>query len=123
MKKLILPICFLLLTLSACKDEVDPILICGVISPAEELTWLNEIVEELNESYLGPYFYVTAGSYQGQSVFLIENCCPNCNSVVPVYNCEGESLGILGFDGAGIEPSSIKDKMVIWRGDGNLCSN
>lgn len=121
MKKLIILIGILLINFG-CKEEEKPMVFCGVENPAENLSWLKAITEELNESYLGPFFYVTSGTYQDQQVFLVENCCPDCNTVTLVYACGGENIGILGFDGAGIEPSEVKDQVIVWRGEGNLCT-
>jgi len=122
MKKSLLSILVLILLSIGCKENEDPITYCGVENPSENLTWLSQLTNELDDSYFGVYFYVTAGTYQGQTVFLSKNCCPNCNSVALVYSCEGEFLGVLGRGGTGIEPTEVKDEVVIWRGTGMVCT-
>ncbi|WP_075351060.1 hypothetical protein [Algoriphagus marinus] len=122
MKKSLLSLFVLFFLITACKEEEEPITYCGVENPAESLTWLNTLTDELNDSYFGVYFYVTAGKYQNEEVFLIRNCCPNCNTIISVYACDGEVLGFLGRDGAGIDPTEIKDEVIIWRGTGFECT-
>jgi len=111
-----------LLSLFSCGDEnPEPLLICGVSDPVLQLTWLNELTAELDESYFNQYFYVSSGKYQGEDVFIVKNCCPNCNSVESVYSCEGSVIGFLAFDGVSIDPSEISDEQVIWRGFNFQC--
>ncbi len=105
-----------------CKEDEEPALVCGTADPVANLPWLNTFAKELNDSYYGVYFYVTAGTYQDQQVFLIKNCCPNCNTITLVYACGGEVLGSLGRDGVGIDATEIKDEVIIWRGTGFACT-
>ncbi len=122
MKKSLLSLVILMIICFSCKEEEEPILYCGVVDPAQNLTWLNQLTNELDESYLGIYFYVSAAIYENNRVFLVENCCPFCNSVTLVYNCKGEILGALGKDGAGIEPTEVTDKVIVWRGTDFACN-
>jgi hypothetical protein len=83
----------LVLVFSCEEDDSDPIIACGIENPAENLPWLKaeiESFEEFPEFY--KYMYVQQGTYLGQTVFLVGNCCPFCDSYFPVYNCEGEEI-------------------------------
>lgn len=108
---LIIPILFMV---GCNSDDVSLKNICAVENPTEELTWLREAIEELssNTSELRQYFFVSQGEYQNQTVFIFDNCCPFCNTVVQVMNCEGEVLGNLSDN---IDPFSISNKQIIWK--------
>ena len=109
----------IVLTLTSCGDEnPGPLFICGVTDPVLELTWLNELTQDVNNSQLSQFFYLVAGEYQGEQVFIARNCCPNCGSVETVYSCSGQELGSFGFD---ILPSEITREQVIWRGANFQC--
>ncbi len=122
MKKILLPLAILIAISFGCKEEEDPILICGTTDPIADLPWLNILTNELDDSYFGVYYSVAATTYDGNDVFVIRNCCPNCNSIIPVYSCSGDKLGVLSAD-AGINPAILDNAKIIWKGTGYTCSN
>lgn len=96
-------------TKSACDDGSDPV--CDICNPAEELTWLHDEIADIKASEIATYFYVIQGTYNGQTVFAVGNCCPFCNTLPPV---------VKGCDGVAIESATIQavtDKKVIWQGE------
>ncbi|MFC3881030.1 hypothetical protein ACFOSV_12620 [Algoriphagus namhaensis] len=109
-----------LLSISSCRDEdIGPLLICGVYDPVLELTWLAQKTAQINQAGNGSDIYLSAGVYQGQSVIIEKNCCISCGSVFVVYACDGQVLGFLGT--GGIDPASIEDETIIWRGANFTC--
>jgi hypothetical protein len=121
-KKLLLSLLFLIVFSFGCKEDEDPTLICGTIDPVADLTWLNTLTNELNDSYFGVYYSISKTTYEGNDVFVLRNCCPNCNSVIPVYSCTGDQLGILSAN-AGINPAILDNAVVIWKGDLYACTS
>jgi len=89
---------------------------CGVNDPAENLPWLKTMIESWKvNSTIYEYMYVQQGTNSGQTVFIVGNCCPFCDTYFPIYNCAGEeiiSASIL----------DIKDKKTIWKPEGSLCT-
>lgn len=119
-KFLSVPILLITLLFSSCRDEdISPLFICGVYDPVLELTWLADKTAEINQSDLSPFIYIAAAKYQGNDVIIEKNCCPNCNSVALVYSCDGQTIGFLGT--GSIDPNSITDETVIWRGANFTC--
>ncbi len=95
--------------ISCKKEEVDPDKnTCGVVSPVTELDWLKQEIarREQDTTDLNKYFFIQQGSSNGQTVFIYNNCCPFCSTVLLVYNCEGENIKIA--------PQGIGDVKVIW---------
>jgi len=111
----------LLFTIS-CDNEVDILIYnsCDAERPIEQLDWLREKAQEMNEydDDIKQYFYISQASYQDQTVFIFGNCCPFCNTVIPVMNCEGENIGTLGFD---IEYEDISDENTILKPENFSC--
>lgn len=100
---------------SSCSDNDDTIpLACGVADPTEDIGWLKNEIEDLKSSDSGiqQYFYVWQGIYDSQTVFVFDNCCPFCNTVVPVYNCQGEQLGFLGNE---ILQEELKETTIVYK--------
>jgi hypothetical protein len=81
--------CSLLIFACSCSSNVDneP---CNVADPLNDLPWLKAKVQELEQHDLREYFYVDKAYYNGIMVFVFADCCPTCNTVMPMYNCEGE---------------------------------
>jgi len=103
----------------SCKEKVHPSPTCNVKNPTEELAWLKAEIDRREKSHsdMEVYFYIEQGEYNDQTVFLYNNCCPMCNTIIPVYDCLGTKL----FDlSPGIEIKNIK---VIWKPDGNPCQS
>lgn len=94
---------------------------CGVDNPIKDLAWLKAYVDETEDSSqeLSKYFYVLKGIYNEETVFIFDNCCPFCNTIVPVYDCEGKSLGFLNDK---VNRSEIKHTEIIYQPDNFACS-
>jgi len=122
MRRILLSMILLSAISFSCKEEEDPQLVCGKLDPVAELPWLNTLTNELNDSYFGVYYSISTSIYEGETVFILRNCCPNCNSVTPVYSCNGTQLGILSAN-AGINPAILDQAKIIWKGDLYVCTN
>jgi len=109
---------------------------CSVIDPIEELEWLRTEINGIgltsNDS-ITIYFYATMANYNGNTVFMIKNCCPFCNTTPPIIkNCNGEILGYLSEtegsfsqNGASIKsvnPNKLQCDQIIWKPDGFACN-
>ena len=95
---------------------------CGVQNPVKELTWLAKITASSKPTEFGNYFYITQAEYNEETIFIMKNCCPHCNTVITAYNCEGTFLGIVGRNSE-IDPSLILNERIIWKQDNSSCSN
>lgn len=118
-----LPILFFgFVVLWSCSSD-DNSSTCGIDDPVNELPWLMESIAELqafdDENDLLQYFYVVKASYGIQTVFIVDNCCPFCNTAIYVLDCEGESLGQLNVD---ISREDIKDSTIIYKPDNFACN-
>lgn len=124
MKKLLILFVF---GIAACEDhdsdvsKRNEIIIntCGVSDPTQELPWLKERITEIEQSSndLGKYFYFVQGTYKNQTVFMGLDCCPTCDTVWTVSDCEGNLLFYMHDS----EANDIKDKHVIWRAQDSPC--
>ena len=107
------------------KAEEPTIEACGVQNPVKELAWLAEIT---SSSELAIYFYITQAEYTGETIFIMRNCCPHCNTVITAYNCEGTLLGVVGQNSEIdaslilIDTSSILNERTIWKPVNSSCS-
>lgn len=92
-------IILLTIVIISCSDKDDNFnTICGVNDPTEELVWLKaEItIRKRDVSEDAKYQYISQADLDGETVFLYRNCDPKANTVIPVYDCEGELLGVVG---------------------------
>ena len=123
LRRIIFFIAFCLL-ITSCSDD-DELLsnTCSVANPIEDLEWLVNEIQQLEESddEVLQYFYVSQARYKGSYVFIFNNCCPFCGTVVPVYDCSGELLGILGNREEDIDPDLLSNSVVIWKGAETTC--
>lgn len=94
---------------------------CGVDNPIEDLAWLKTYTQQVDASSeeLSRYLSVVQGTYNGETVFIFDNCCPICSVVISVYDCEGKSIGLLNDT---INLSEIKDTQIIYKPDDFTCS-
>jgi hypothetical protein len=107
---------------------------CLVKDPLTELDWLKaEIADrESNPSDLSKYFFISMAVYEGNTVFIFDDCCPMCDTISIVYNCTGEQIGYKGdivdtitwqgYTIVGISSSSLKDSKVIWKTADHNCT-
>lgn len=104
MKNLILAYIISTLLLSCNNDDDLKVSIlvdsCGKENPIEDLAWLKTKADEIkfNEGLISKHFYIEIGTYQGRTVFSLNNCWPICNTAIPIFNCNGENLGNLNTD-------------------------
>lgn len=119
MKKNSLLLLLVLLMFSfSCQEKVDPLLACGVENPRENLDWLNELIEQLEITEFGRTFnYITEGIFQDQTLFVLQNCCPNCNSAPIFYDCQGNV-----FDTAEISIADLSEVQLIWKSEFSSCT-
>jgi len=117
MKKLSYLIMLIFLAGFSCQEEAEEptFAACGVQNPINELTWLNERTEQPWE-----YLYITQAEYTGETIFMMKNCCPYCNTVITAYNCEGTLLGVVG-QGSEIDASLILNEKTIWKPANSPC--
>ena len=119
---------FLSLAIAACENcDPDEVVgpACSVENPVEELAWLRDEVrarlqEPINE--YTQYQYIAQAEYQGETVFIYGNCCPYCNSFIPVFNCSGEKIGSLGYREEDIDFSVLEQAVVVWKPKGYSCN-
>lgn len=79
--------------LASCKEDVDPILICGSSNPTEENAWIKSTIEGIENSDFGKqYSYIRSGTFEGNTYLYVGNCCPSCYWVPVFFNCQGEEI-------------------------------
>lgn len=72
----------------------------------------------MQQSSIREYLYIEEAQYKKDRVFIFDNCCPFCNTVVSVYAEEGELLGYMGSD---IDADQLKDVKLFWQPDDAAC--
>jgi hypothetical protein len=103
---LLFSICF------ACRDEDGAP--CNTENPIEELTWLKDNIEEKeSQPHPGIGYYFYQGRYDKKDVFIADICCPACDYVILVYDCEGNTLNI--------SADKVTDKKLVWESDESPC--
>ncbi|GHE71564.1 MULTISPECIES: hypothetical protein [Roseivirga] len=115
MKKALILI--LLLSLSyGCEKSVFPV--CEGID-LENSSWLQDKIEELENSGMNEYNYIQKATYQGQLVLLFGNCCPMCGSIFSVYSCEGTLIGHIGNE---IMIDDLQNPTLLWKASDSQCT-
>ncbi len=106
----------------ACSDdEVEPLQACDTQHVLVDLPWLAELIEEQEQFIIGQNFsFIGTGKLNQKRVFILQSCCPFCNTVAPVYDCKGEELGFLGSNDINFE--DIENYEVIWKSSKNECA-
>jgi len=116
----ILGISFLFL---ACNnsEEFNARSACGVDNPIENLTWLKNRIEQIeqDDKVDYQYSYIKQAYFEKQDVFIYANCDPLANSVFIVYNCSGENIGFIGDEKFSFDV--LKKGRVIWKTAENKC--
>lgn len=122
MKKAVYLFLILAIAFSSCsKDEVEPLQACDTQNVLVDLPWLAELIEEQEQFIIGQNFsFIGTGKLNQKRVFILQNCCPFCNTVAPVYDCNGEELGFLGSNDINFE--DIENYEVIWKSSKNECA-
>ena len=109
---------FIVFISSCVTHDLSELNTCRVVDPINDLEWLQDHIRDISKSSLSHYWYITQATYQDQTVFLIRNCCPNCGTVLPVFNCEGDRLFNLDVG----RQSEIRNEQIIWRGPDFACT-
>ncbi|WP_157637802.1 hypothetical protein [Flexithrix dorotheae] len=95
MQKLILFFIISCLFFPSCQEdaELSPGSVCG--KEIAELPWLQKIIEEAEEDGVGTVkiYSVEKG---GETYIVPFFCCPSCNYVISLLDCNGEITGYLG---------------------------
>lgn len=108
---------------------------CSVTNPLEEMGWLQAEINDLSvpvNASLKPFFYVTMAKYNGNTVFMVKNCCPLCNTTPPIIkNCNGKVVGYLsekegsfnyfGVTIHSVNPNKLQCNQIIWKPDNFAC--
>ena len=106
----------------ACNEDADPRPACSVKDPVEDLEWLAHEIQTMTESSMSQYLYVTHAKLGSMTVFIFGNCCPNCLSITPVYNCAGEHIGNVGNGQDDIDPGILNHDVLLWTPENSSCS-
>ena len=124
MKKLSFLILSIFFASFSCQEKAEEptFEVCGVKDPVKELAWLAERIASSGQSELNKYFFITVADYNEETIFLMKNCCPFCNSVVTAYNCEGTFLAVVGSESE-INPSLILNEREFWKPRNFACLN
>ena len=88
----------IILIVFSCKnDSVEKFgNICGVSNPTKELAWLKKEISnrEQTSTETNKYFFIEQANFEGQTVFIYNNCCPFCDTIIQVFNCEGKEIQV-----------------------------
>ncbi|SRR6056297_436020 len=115
MKKIILLLCFC--TLICCTNDNTEVPVneaSETENPIDNLPWLKTLINEFKEdqSDLAGFFFIEIAEYSEETIFMSNNCCPICGTVVPIYNWKGESLGFLNDQ---IPVEKIRNSRIIFK--------
>lgn len=127
MKRALILLAVLTISIFSCKNDDDNLNnTCDVSDPVEDLSWLKEIIADIEQSSLVDESYVYQTTYKGQTAFIIGNCCALCNSVTLVAYCNGEFVFNLDDEDDISEYTkfiaSNKDDL-IWSSPNFVCNN
>lgn len=86
-------------------DDLPVIAACEVNNPARELDWLQQEIanRKANPTENSKYCYIVQAKVAEQTVFLFEDCNPVINKVIPIIDCTGVSVGLLGDENYAVE--------------------
>jgi hypothetical protein len=119
MKKFSSVAIILLCTVLSCREETDPKRPCGVDNAIEDLAWFKGHFEEWESTNWKQFAYIIQARYGYETVFVFQNCCPNCATIAPVYNCSGQQIGTVGGK---ISKEMLEDQKIIWKSEDSLCN-
>ncbi|PCE64843.1 hypothetical protein [Sediminicola luteus] len=108
---------FLLCLFASCSGDVSDE-ICGGNDPINQLTWLAEIVKE-NADFGTDYTNIATATLNDKQVFIIDSCCPHCNTLpAKIFECDGTLLGM----GNEIDWETVTNRKTIYKGKDNVCT-
>jgi hypothetical protein len=103
----------------ACSNDLDDTT-CATNDPANDLEWLKEEIAAIaaDTSDFAKYRFIEQATFKGATIFIFSNCCLDCNSVVNVFNCQGELLGQLYAE---VPFEKIRDSKLLFKRDDSPC--
>jgi hypothetical protein len=101
-----------------CSDDTQPDG-CDSSNPVVHLPWLYVQIQELKQNSMSEYMWVTSARHGWQTIFMIGLCCPSCDSMILVYNCSGEQIGIVGDSNFGMD--LLDNDQLVWKADNSSC--
>jgi hypothetical protein len=115
MKKFTFPLLCCLILCFSCNEDQVPETICGVTEPLTKLPWLKTLQENHASAEMSEYNYIGQATYEGETVFYLASCCPNCNWQLITYDCSGNQIE---------EDHTLDDldsKQIIWKAEDSEC--
>ncbi|UOB15952.1 hypothetical protein [Abyssalbus ytuae] len=105
-------------------DSPDGFLKKEGICSDTDLNWLEEMIADYSAQTFTKqeFFYFSKALYNNEVVIIQGNCCPSCNSIMPVYDCYGDLLGNIGSNPGDITPEVMENQQLIWP-DNSTCFN
>ncbi|MGB3149065.1 MAG: hypothetical protein WBB27_00265 [Maribacter sp.] len=124
MKKAWFSIISLGLIVTGCNnDDLDMPVIsaCDVKNPIENLEWLGAEVEKRknNTSEDALYCYIEQATAGNETIFIYNDCNPLINKVLPIYDCSGNSVGLLGDEN--FATNTITKRTIIFKPSNFKC--
>ena len=93
---------------------------CSVDNPIEDLVWLKKLSTALGEDEeFSKYNYIVQSDRNNETLFIVANCCPTCNSGNVVFNCKGEEIGYI--DDPEFPSDLLVNGILIWKSKDNEC--
>ena len=111
----------IMLVFSCHKDNDDDVLIieCEFSNPIEDLEWLKNLINDEYAQQASGESYITQVNHNNNILFIVDNCCDWCGSVILVYYCNGEYAGYMGSENL---PFTLRDEdTIIWTPDNFKC--
>ena len=89
--------------------------VCNVSNPIEELAWLKEKIDNVEDDQ---YSFYNMATYHKETVFYYGNCNPSTNYVSIIRNCTGDSLALTNdvFD-------ELTEISTLWKSENSLCNS
>lgn len=80
----------------------DQDMVCGVTHPLEELYWLHDLKQYFEQRMTPAGSQIVQYTYNGETVFWVDDCYRCSDGMQQVYNCEGDVIcqfgGIAGVN-------------------------
>ncbi|MGB3722244.1 MAG: hypothetical protein WA979_05425 [Pacificimonas sp.] len=100
-------------------EAVAPV--CSVNNPVEELAWLRDEIAAREQAVaaepgddINRYFFISAATYQGETIIIYDNCCPSCFAIARMFDCEGEPIDVSALE-TGAYQAILRQAVVIWQ--------
>jgi hypothetical protein len=116
MKSFLLVLCFSIFI--SCSNTSDENLTCNVNNPLEEISWLQQIKTNFEQSASATKKQIIQYTYNEESVFLIDFCNGCADNLTTVYNCTGDVIcefgGIAGLNTCTDFNEIATNKIILW---------